>query len=128
MQTEERAYESSVNLPELLARLENDRELLCEVLEIFTEEFPVLQVRLKDALARGELREVGVAAHTLKGMLASLSFVRASTSAMWIERMAAELAPDGIAAEMVELEHSVAQGAESLKSVCREHGGGEVTR
>ena len=33
---------TTVNLPELLARVDNDRELLCDLISIFKEEFLVL--------------------------------------------------------------------------------------
>ena len=120
MHTDERAYESSFDLPELLARVEYDRALLREVLEIYVQEFPMLQLQLRDAWERGDLDEVRAAAHTLKEMLASMSFCRASTSAMRIERMAAQWAPEGIAAEMAKLERNAELAQANLASVCRE--------
>jgi two-component system sensor histidine kinase/response regulator len=120
MQTEERAYESSFDLPELLARVDNDRELLQEIFEIYQQEFPMLQLQLRDAWERGDMEEVRVAAHTLKGMLSSMSFMRASTSAMRIERMASQWAPEGIGTEIGRMERNAELAQANLASVCRE--------
>ena len=45
---EQASLEQYVDLPELLARVENDRELLAELFALFQEDFP----RLRDALQR----------------------------------------------------------------------------
>ncbi len=116
---EERAYESSVDLPELLARVEYDRELLREIMDIFHEDFPVLLAELKAALGRGDLHAVRVAAHTLKGMMASLSFNRASASARRVEQLASEFAPERIPAELERLERCAAMAQENLATACR---------
>jgi hypothetical protein len=43
---------ASVNLSELLARVDNDRELLFDLLSIFKEEFPAYLKTLGQAVAR----------------------------------------------------------------------------
>jgi HPt (histidine-containing phosphotransfer) domain-containing protein len=123
MNTQERTFESGVDLAELLARLEYDRELLCEIFELFTEEFPVLQSQLQFAMADGDLTQVRATAHTLKGMFASLSFSRASASAFRIERMAADSRLDGMPEEFARLGRNAAQAQADLAVVC-----GEVIR
>jgi HPt (histidine-containing phosphotransfer) domain-containing protein len=123
MQTQERTYESGVDFAELLARLEYDRGLLSEVFQIFVEEFPLLHSQLQSAMVDGDLRQVRTTAHTLKGMLASLSFSRASASAFRIERMAAESKPEGIPEELARLGRNAAQAQADLAAVC-----GEVIR
>ena len=122
MPREERGYEGVVDLPELLARVEHDVELLREVLAIFTSEFPMLRLELQDALERDDLRGVQETAHTLKGMLLSLSFGGASHCAMRIERMAALGTREGMPQELVLLERSAEAARERLAGAC----GGEV--
>jgi two-component system sensor histidine kinase/response regulator len=115
------AYEgpnTSVDLKELLARVEYDRELLDDVFQIFRDEFPKLNLLLKDAAARGDLKQVQTSAHTLKGMLASLSFRSASASAMRIERMAKQSDLTGLLTEMRRLESGAAFAQASLERFC----------
>src|SRR5450631_131729 len=73
--------EKFVDLPDLLARVENDRELLTELFVMFQEELPGLQSALKDAIHVGNLLEVAKAAHALKGMLANMSMKKGATMA-----------------------------------------------
>ena len=80
--------EKFVDLPDLLARVENDRELLTELFVMFQEELPVLQDALHDAIDVGNLPEGAKAAHALKGMLANMSMKQGTTMAASIEAAA----------------------------------------
>ena len=80
--------EQYVNMTELLARVDNDRELLTELLALCQEEFPRLRDALHRAVDRCDLLEVERAAHTLKGMLANLSIKRGAELAAGIEAAA----------------------------------------
>ncbi len=77
-----------VDLPELLARVENDLELLAELFAMFREELPVLQAALHDAINIGDLPQTATAAHTLKGMLANMSMKQGASLAASIEAAA----------------------------------------
>jgi HPt (histidine-containing phosphotransfer) domain-containing protein len=76
------------NLPELLARVDNDRELLCDLLAIFKEEFPRYVKSLEEAVVRMNVADIVIVAHTLKGMLSNLAVARASASAARLEQLA----------------------------------------
>jgi HPt (histidine-containing phosphotransfer) domain-containing protein len=80
--------EKFVDLPDLLARVENDRELLTELFVMFQEELPGLQDALHHAIDAGDLPEGVKAAHALKGMLANMSMKKGSTMAASIETAA----------------------------------------
>src|ERR1700676_5182037 len=67
-----------VAIQELLARVENDRELLCDLLTIFKQEFPTHLKSLEQAVAREDTAETASVSHTLKGMLANLSVTKAA--------------------------------------------------
>lgn len=71
---------ASANLPELLARVDNDREFLCDLISIFEEEFPRYLKSLRDAVARSDSAEVVSVSHTLKGMLSNLAASRAAAA------------------------------------------------
>jgi len=79
---------SRVNLPELLIRVENDRELLCDLLSIFKKEFPVYLKSLENAVVRKDVAEIASVSHTLKGMLSNLAVAKASASAARLEQLA----------------------------------------
>jgi HPt (histidine-containing phosphotransfer) domain-containing protein len=79
---------SRINLQELLARVDNDRELLFELLSIFKEEFPRYIKSLENAVVRNNVAEVANVSHTLKGMLSNLAVVKASASAAHLEQLA----------------------------------------
>jgi two-component system sensor histidine kinase/response regulator len=77
-----------VDIQELLARVENDRELLCDLLTIFKQEFPTNLKSLKQAVARKDAADTARVSHTLKGMLANLSVTKAAASAARLEQLA----------------------------------------
>jgi HPt (histidine-containing phosphotransfer) domain-containing protein len=90
MRQGDRPAQATVNLDELLIRVENDRALLCELIGIFKEEFPRLLLSLQNAVAIGDMKNVEAKSHALKGMLAGLSVTRASEIASELEQMARE--------------------------------------
>ncbi len=79
---------ASVNLGELLARVDNDRELLCDLLSIFKREFPDQLTSLQTAVAGNDAVQAARVSHTLKGMLANLAVTKAAASASRLERLA----------------------------------------
>ncbi len=85
---EHAAIDQYVNMPELLARVEDDRELLAELLALFIKDFPKLRDVLHHAVHADVPSQVEKAAHTLKGMLANLSIQRGAELAANIEAAA----------------------------------------
>lgn len=78
----------SLNLPELLERVDNDRELLRDLLSIFKEKFPRHLHALQEAVTRQDAKEVTLVSHMLKGMLSNLAVNRAAASAGHLEQVA----------------------------------------
>ena len=72
---------------ELLARVENDRELLRDLLTIFKEEFPRQLRALREAVDAKDGDRVATAAHTLRGMLSNLAASQAAATAARLEQM-----------------------------------------
>ena len=72
---------------ELLARVENDRELLRDLLTIFKEDFPRQLLALREAVDAKDGDRVATAAHTLRGMLSNLAASRAAVAAARLEQM-----------------------------------------
>jgi two-component system sensor histidine kinase/response regulator len=79
--------EQSFSFNELLERVDNDRELMRELLEIFKNDFPQNCEELVAAVHLGDLRRVQTIAHTLKGMFANLAAGRAATLAAHLEQL-----------------------------------------
>jgi HPt (histidine-containing phosphotransfer) domain-containing protein len=75
-------------MEELLARTENDRDLLSELLSIFVDEFPAKLAEVREALSCGDLPRVAIASHALKGMLANLAIAGAASAAAQLEKAA----------------------------------------
>lgn len=80
--------EPSIDFPDLLSRVDNDRELLRELLAIFKEDFPKYLQALKDAVALQDMKQTAMVSHTLKGMLLNLSVTRAASAAAQVEESA----------------------------------------
>jgi HPt (histidine-containing phosphotransfer) domain-containing protein len=80
--------EEFMDLPELLARVENDRELLTELLVMFRDELPGLLNTLHQVINLGDLAQAARVAHTLKGMSANLSLRRGTDLIKDIEQAA----------------------------------------
>jgi HPt (histidine-containing phosphotransfer) domain-containing protein len=76
------------DLAELLVRVDNDQELLCELLAIFKEDFPKTMQSLQAAVARGDCGNTASLSHALKGMLSNLAAGPASAAVAEIERLA----------------------------------------
>jgi HPt (histidine-containing phosphotransfer) domain-containing protein len=85
MNSEHKALERYVDMTELLARVDNDRDLLVELLTLFQEDFPRLRDELHAAVDAGNQNQAEKAAHTLKGMLANLSIKHADQLAASVE-------------------------------------------
>jgi HPt (histidine-containing phosphotransfer) domain-containing protein len=98
----------AVNLPELLVRVDNDHDLLCELIGIFKEEFPRILQSLKQSVAREDMKNVEATSHALKGMLSGLSVTQAAATASRLEQMAREGEKLGLTNALTLLENEVA--------------------
>ena len=100
--------EEDWNIRELLHRLDEDQELLCDLLRIFRGDSQANLQKARAALAKGDLPGLMRVAHTLKGMLRNLSMNRAGERAFALE--SASRQGDGKEAEeiLAQLEQAVA--------------------
>ena len=76
-----------IDMSELLARVEDDRELMRDLLLVFKEEFPRHLQALRDAVSSMDGEKVAVEAHSLKGMLSNLAANPAAAAATRIEQL-----------------------------------------
>src|SRR5260370_16428949 len=80
--------EPVLNLPELLARVENDSELLRELIDIGKVDIPRHISLLREAVAQADMKNIEKSGHTLRGMLSSLAATRAAAPAGHLEQLA----------------------------------------
>ncbi len=88
MQPDELSPEPVLNLPELLARVENDSELLRELIDIGKVDIPRHISLLREAVAQADMKNIEKSGHTLRGMLSSLAATRAAAAAGHLEQLA----------------------------------------
>jgi len=75
-------------LQELLARVENDWDLLRDLAGIFKEDFPRYEESLRTSIESGNTTQTAEAAHSLKGMLSNLAAAGAAAAASELEQLA----------------------------------------
>jgi HPt (histidine-containing phosphotransfer) domain-containing protein len=78
---------ASVNWAEALAAVNQDRELLCDVIDAFLSEAPKLLVNVRQALEEKNAELLHHAAHTLKGNMRFFGVVSAVEPALALEQM-----------------------------------------
>ena len=119
-QKDDRSSQGTVNLGELLTRVENDRELLCELIGIFKEDFPRLLQSLQQSVAREDMKNVQATSHALKGMLSGLSVTQAAATASRLEQMGREGQTSGLTDALALLESELAQSLPELDACAEE--------
>jgi HPt (histidine-containing phosphotransfer) domain-containing protein len=116
----DRTSHGTVNLGELLARVENDHELLRELIGIFKEDFPRLLQSLQRSVAREDMKNVEATSHALKGMLSGLSVTQAAATASRLEQLGREGKTSGLMDALTLLESEVAQLLPELDACAEE--------
>lgn len=98
----------AINFPELMERVENDRDLLNDLLEMFRDEFPRQRQLLEDAVKSEDMKQIYATGHTLKGILANLAMSRAARAAAEIEQAGKENNIVGIKTAIATLDEEAA--------------------
>jgi two-component system, sensor histidine kinase and response regulator len=79
---------SAVDVAGTLERLDGDRELFDELVQVFRSECPTVVEEIRGALARGDAAALEHAAHALKGSSSQVGALAVSAVAMDIENLA----------------------------------------
>ena len=74
-----------VDLASLMARVENDWELLNELIALFLDSSPLLLAEIEAAVARGDAQAIERASHALRGSMQNLGAVPAARAASALE-------------------------------------------
>jgi two-component system, sensor histidine kinase and response regulator len=99
------ATETAVDRELALSRVGGDAELLKEIAELFLDEYPRVLDELRDAIARGNAKDVERTAHGLKGSVSNFGARTAVEAARVLESMgrAQQLAEVGQVVHTLEL-------------------------
>lgn len=62
-----------IDLPEFLDRVQDDKELLLELLDIFVGDYQQKRLQLTDAAEKGDVEKIKNIAHSLKGSSGNIS-------------------------------------------------------
>src|ERR1700682_2545972 len=87
MQPDDLSPEPVLNLSELLTRVDNDRELLSELINICKVEIPRHLCVLHEAVAKANKKNTKKQGPTLKGMLSHPAATRAAAAAGHLEQL-----------------------------------------
>ncbi len=101
------SVETAFDPEDVLARVEGDRKLLAELVDIFRVESPRMLADLRRGLETSDARGVEDAAHALKGCVGNFGGRAAADVALALERMGREGVLDGAGARLAELEREV---------------------
>jgi HPt (histidine-containing phosphotransfer) domain-containing protein len=78
-----------MNVPDALQRLGDDMELLRDIVQIYLEDAPVMIERIRAAIKQSDANALQRAAHSLKGLAATLSASEVVGAAVRLEHIAA---------------------------------------
>jgi two-component system, sensor histidine kinase and response regulator len=104
-----KAVSTNWNIPELLERLDNDREFLRELLSVYRQDSQSGLQAAKEALAKQDLHALERAAHTLKGMMRNLLMNNAAEAAGNLELAARNKILEDSTALLPRLEQAMAE-------------------
>ena len=109
-----------IDIQDLLGRVENDRELLKDLVDIFRSDLPQYLAALEQAVYDRDSAEVARTAHSLKGMFANLAAPRAASAAAHLEALGREANAKGLAAALADLNQEVSGLLPELEAVATE--------
>ena len=80
--------EATIDLNEVLERVQNDKDLLVELFDIFLADCPAKITALKEAAAQKDLTRIKEVAHSMKGASGNISAKKLYALFLKIEQMA----------------------------------------
>jgi two-component system, sensor histidine kinase and response regulator len=112
---------NSIDVSQLLDRLDGDRALLAELVDVFRADFPANLSAVQQAIDQQDANGLRSAAHTLKGALANLSAIQASALAAELEAIGKSLDLTRAQATLDHLAQEINNGMRALEALCPTH-------
>jgi two-component system sensor histidine kinase/response regulator len=110
--------ESSFDADDLMVRIDGDRALLGELVEIFRVDYPTSIQAAQRAIDSANGEELCRAGHALKGALANLSAIKASALAAELEDMGQNLGVSEAQSTLDELNDEIGNAILALDALC----------
>ncbi len=102
---------------EALERVDGDKELLCELVELFLEESPSMLADIKGAVARNDTKALEYSAHTLKGSVGNFGAKDVYEAAFVLEQAGRAGSLSGTEAALAALEKALQELEPILSSL-----------
>jgi HPt (histidine-containing phosphotransfer) domain-containing protein len=88
--------EEIIDLKDVLERVQDDKELLNELFDIYQEDFVVKRKALGDAIAASDIAKIKEVAHSMKGSSGNISAKSLYAACLKLETLAKEGKTDGM--------------------------------
>lgn len=88
--------EDIIDLKDVLERVQDDKELLLELFDIFQEDFVNKRKALSEAVAGGNIAKVKEVAHSMKGSSGNISAKSMYATCLQLEQLAKSNSTDGM--------------------------------
>ncbi|MBF0479510.1 MAG: Hpt domain-containing protein [Candidatus Omnitrophica bacterium] len=111
-----------IDVPELLERVQDDKELMLELFDIFMEDFPGKRQQLGEAIKEKNFENIRGVAHSVKGASGNISAKLVREVCMKLEMMGKNNTLDGAEAVLVQLDEEYAKLTEQMQLVRKEYG------
>ena len=112
------AADDPIDISQLLDRIEDDRALLGELVELFRDDYPMHLQAAQKAIDEHNPDELERAGHTLKGALGNLSAKQASALALDLEMMGKANELGNSQSTLDRLQHEIGHAVSALEALC----------
>jgi HPt (histidine-containing phosphotransfer) domain-containing protein len=85
-----------IDLPDVLERVQDDKELLLELLDIYQEDFLLKRATLAEAITKKDFTIIKEVAHSMKGASGNISAKRLYATCLQLEAKAKENNAEGL--------------------------------
>jgi HPt (histidine-containing phosphotransfer) domain-containing protein len=113
--------EKVIDLSDVLDRVQDDKELLLELFDIFEEDFKTKRKEMDHYLTDKNAEMLRNIAHSLKGASGNISAKRIYAICLFIEKEAASVRLDGIAGKLKELDKEFRQYQKEAEKIKQEY-------
>jgi len=115
---------ASIDLNDVLERVQNDTELLIELLDIFLEDYQEKYKQLEELIQQGDFEQIRNVAHSLKGAAGNISAIDFHHSFATMEQNAGANDLDGIKEMMQKLNDDYPGLQQSINEIKATYGKG----
>ena len=113
-----------IDLPEVLERVQDDKELLLELFDIYQNDFVKKRQALSDAIAESDIAKIKEITHSMKGASGNISAKKIYGSCLALEQLAKSNITDGMMDLVKSIDVQFAEVKNRAVELTKEWGGG----